>query len=180
MSNSKSQVRTVADSSTKAEQHPSSPNNAKPIVSGIPKRTIKFRALKDDMSDFNLVYGQLIYDCFGNPRIQESKETDLLFTTCIKGTESQFTGLKDCKKKEIYTGDIVKWGHKKNSSECWHRYAVVQIDPDLQLRIIYYKVAKTQEKKPTDNYIFHWGQFAYGGSDLEIIGNVFQNPELLG
>lgn len=32
MQNSTSQVRTVADSSTQVEQHPSSPNNAKPYV----------------------------------------------------------------------------------------------------------------------------------------------------
>jgi len=92
----------------------------------------------------------------------------------------QFTGVSDCNGKEIFEGDIIKWGHKKNSSECWHRYAVVQINPDLQLKIIYYKDAKTQEQKTTDNHIFHWGRFAYGGSDLEIIGNVHENPELLG
>lgn len=155
---------------------------AKPLVSGIPKRNIKFRALKDDISNCKFFYGQLVYDAIGQPRITEVDKSGqgLTFHTCLKNTECQFTGLKDCKKKEIYTGDIVKWGHKKSSNECWHRYAVVQINPDLQLRIIYYKVAKTQEKKPTDNHIFHWGRFAYGGSDLEIIGNVFENPELLG
>jgi YopX protein len=158
-----------------------SKGNAKPLVSGIPKRTIKFRALKDDMSNCNFYYGQLVYDAIGQPRITEVDKSvqGLTFHTCIKGTESQFIGFKDCKKREIYTGDIVKWGHKKNSSECWHRYAIVQINPDLQLKIIYYKVAETKEQKPTDNHIFHWGRFAYGGSDLEIIGNVFQNPELL-
>ena len=91
----------------------------------------------------------------------------------------QFTGLLDKNKVEIFEGDIIKWGHLKNSKEYSHRYAVVEINPDIQFKIIFYIDSKTGEKKPTDNYIFHWGRFAYSGKELEIIGNVFQNPELL-
>ena len=32
-------------------------------------REIKFRALKDDMSNCNFVYGELVYDAIGQPRI---------------------------------------------------------------------------------------------------------------
>ena len=35
------------------------------------KREIKFRALKDDMSNCNWIYGQLVYDAIGQPRITE-------------------------------------------------------------------------------------------------------------
>jgi uncharacterized phage protein (TIGR01671 family) len=72
-------------------------------------REIKFRALKDDMSNCTFQYGQLVYDANGVPRITNN---GLLFTTCIKGTEGQFTGLKDKNGKEIYEGDVLRYVSK--------------------------------------------------------------------
>ena len=129
-------------------------------------RTIKFRA-----KNLNGVwyYGSLVYsDKFdaviyfqtGNGSIKSMK-----WVYVNQETVGQFTSLYDCNGKEIYEGDILKWKADNRL------YAV----------------------------IFNWGMFyasvevcnqeIYGGfplhalaegngKDIEIVGNIYDNPEL--
>lgn len=94
----------------------------------------------------------------------------------IPETISQFTGLLDKDGKEIYEGDIVMWGHLNDgwSDETPHRKAIVKLFPDLH----FLAFTKTEFGNP---HTFHYGSFAYKDTHkyLEIIGNTFDNPELL-
>ena len=122
-------------------------------------REIKFRALRDDMSDCSFVYGSLIYSERCEPRIHTGFNWEdglSLFTTCLKGTEGQYTGLKDKNGKEIYEGDIV------------------EADGLLPSAVIFYESAfRTEEAAEPLAY----DDERYGG--FTIIGNIHEHPHLL-
>ncbi len=79
----------------------------------------------------------------------------------------QYTGLKDRNGREIYEGDIVKWGQLEGNTENPVRIAIVEFDPDLQFRCI------------NLDHIFRFGCFMYPSEALEVIGNIYENPEWL-
>lgn len=94
-------------------------------------------------------------------------------------TLTQFTGLVDKNGKEVFEGDVVRWG--MNKVEDAIRYAVVEFNPDIQFRILFYFDEKINKKIPGDNYIFHYARFAYSKTEkhLEVIGNIYENGDLL-
>ena len=76
----------------------------------------------------------------------------------------QYTGLKDANGKEIYEGDIVVEAYKGEFSIC----------------------LTTFEKKPlkSGTYEVKWNKIGFNlgsedGRDYEVIGNIYENPELL-
>ncbi len=72
-------------------------------------------------------------------------------------TVGQFTGLLDKSDKEIYEGDIIK--HTRGNCEVYfHHGAFVITYPETK----------------------QWHLLNYGGAgNLEIIGNIYENPDLL-
>lgn len=128
---------------------------------------IKFRALKDDMSNPNFVYGQLVYDAIGQPRIAEVDKSGqgLTFHTCIKGTEGQLW--KPSLNLELYTGDLFKAVCSVSGSKV-KKERICKVDFENTGMCI---------------SVWHKGEWwGYGSMDFtsaKLIGNVHENQELL-
>lgn len=127
-------------------------------------RKIKFRALKDDMSNCNWVYGSLIYNERNEPMIQTDIKS-MILTTCLKGTEGQFTEWSDSKintyypnGQPIYEGDIVR---DKNGAICF----VIWEDGGFAV------------KSPGSEAV-DWEHGSWY-ANTEVIGNIHENPEIL-
>lgn len=98
---------------------------------------------------------QNVYDCL---KFSKMDETSILYEDL---TWQQFTGEFDKNKKEIYEGDIVRvtseeWGNENFVAE------VIFSDASFLSKI-------------DDNDI----RGLWGGDDIEVVGNIFENNELL-
>ncbi len=104
------------------------------------------------------------------------------YTEVVPESVGQYTGLKDKKGKEIYEGDVVKFpsfyddtfpGHENFSEENPHICKVVSKDgcfgviPDADYQEFY-------------SFIKMYEDIGIEREDIEVIGNIYENPELTG
>lgn len=139
-------------------------------------RKIKFRGKNKYIG---WVFGQLAYGLNGETYIIEEVELDnsygleetilypVMWHRVDPETVGQFTGLYDNAKKEIYEGDIVKVNDEIIAEVIWEN--------DYLGYFLY-----VNEENSIDS--FENGEqplYDYWGS-IEVIGNIYDNPELLG
>lgn len=134
-------------------------------------RPIKFRGKRVDTGEW--IYGDLLTSNGTECEISDWDKVDYFRYDVIPETISQFTGLLDKNGKEIYEGDFVEWcffdcqqrEHFLRGNIKWHQGGfILNITENDFENAGYYAISDLS----TDTE-----------SDVEILGNVHDNPELL-
>ena len=131
-------------------------------------REIKFRGRRIDNGKW--VYGVPVESINGRvymivgateDAVNTKNDVDFIFIEVEPDTIGQYTGLKDKNGCEIFEGDIISY-RSKNYQVVWDRYR-------FKLKLFY----QAWMDYPDDAFS------ELSGEDMAVIGNIYDNPELL-
>ncbi|MDF2649835.1 MAG: hypothetical protein K0Q73_5640 [Paenibacillus sp.] len=134
-------------------------------------REIKFRGKRIDNGQWAYGYLQLSEDK-KSAWICKSKEDDWTVKEqfpVVPETVGQYNGLKDKNGKEIYEGDIVESSHVIHDGGRTHKNVIEFIDYCWRLKSL-------GELWAADIPL---GLYARDPQTIEVIGNIYENPELM-
>jgi len=127
-------------------------------------REIKYKAWHKIRKELYQVYGfsedyvfKNTLDGTGNDGVPDKIEDCILL---------QYTGLKDKKRVEVYEGDIVVCIFYDCNNVYNDLFKVIYVAPSFKLEAV-------------KSYMGETGALIYLFRDLEVIGNIYENPELL-
>lgn len=153
------------------------------------ERELKFRAWDtkaNKMSDAFALFGE--FTLLGAVHVWQA-ESDVEGDSLIRLNDlviMQYTGLKDKNGREIYEGDIVK----KKDPKYWHEsIGEDEPDPPDAEDINFYRGGTAQVVAVEFGYYMQeidCGEWCFNGPEgrewsgfeIEVIGNIFENPEL--
>lgn len=136
------------------------------------KRQIKFRGKRIDNGEW--IIGMLVESNF-NSHITIMVNTSIVGGTTEEGIQcvapsvipesiGQYTGMKDRYEKDIFEGDIVKWEDEYRYKE---KSGISQI------------IWEGTEFNISGSNFGYEGEDLIGWENLEVIGNIFENADLL-
>lgn len=149
-------------------------------------REILYKAKRTDTKEWvegclliDYVSGQYFIHAFGNCLNESDKVGE---EGCLKffayevdpETVCQYTGLTDRKGRKIFEGDIVKAEFSFNDfvrDRVEHKEHIYEISYHEKYCYFYLK-------RKNNNLLFD-GNWSYALMEIEVIGNIFDNPELL-
>lgn len=148
------------------------------------KREIKFRVWIGNDMEYNVVAGRfgVFYVNPENGNGLDPKDSASLTPCNTKYPDDiplmQFTGLKDKNGKEIYESDIVEWTSKFKGTEIPtppKRGQIQYNDQGCVFHIIYELNGIHYYKELNADT----GGEDYSMTSIEVVGNIYENPELL-
>jgi uncharacterized phage protein (TIGR01671 family) len=132
-------------------------------------REIKFRGKRLDNGEW--VYGYVYKDALIGCNILQTKPC-LAAIMVDPSTAGQYTGLKDKNGREIFEGDIVEL---TNTYKGMNTKSIVEID-----FIDFTFAGKWAEEYSPSGYMYNpLGSYNFPIVTIEVIGNIYENPELL-